>query len=255
MKYFLAVIICFSLSVFAQSGDTITTKSGLKYLVLSKGTGARAELNKNVEVHYTGYLLNGKVFDSSVERGDPIEFILGTGQVIPGWDEGIALMNVGDKLRLIIPSNLAYGEKGAGEVIPPNSTLIFDVQLISIGIPKQSINEVLMDLVLADSIQAAINKYHDLKKNKYDDYNFKESQLNSFGYQLLQIGKIDQAIALLKLNAESYPESFNVYDSMGEAYMIKGNKEEAIKSYEKSLKLNPKNKNAEDNIKKLKASK
>ena len=255
MKYFLAVIICFSLSVFAQSGDTITTKSGLKYLVLSKGTGARAELNKNVEVHYTGYLLNGKVFDSSVERGDPIEFILGTGQVIPGWDEGIALMNVGDKLRLIIPSNLAYGEKGAGEVIPPNSTLIFDVQLISIGIPKQSINEVLMDLVLADSIQAAINKYHDLKKNKYNYYNFKESQLNQFGYQLLQIGKIDQAIALLKLNAETYPESFNVYDSMGEAYMIKGNKAEAIANYEKSLKLNPKNKNAEDNIKKLKESK
>ena len=255
MKYFLAVIICFSLSVFAQSGDTITTKSGLKYLVLSKGTGARAELNKNVEVHYTGYLLNGKVFDSSVERGDPIEFILGTGQVIPGWDEGIALMNVGDKLRLIIPSNLAYGEKGAGEVIPPNSTLIFDVQLISIGIPKQSINEVLMDLVLADSIQAAINKYHDLKKNKSNDYNFKESQLNSFGYQLLQVGKIDQAIALLKLNAETYPESFNVYDSMGEAYMIKGNKAEAIANYEKSLKLNPKNKNAEDNIKKLKESK
>jgi len=255
MKYILALIIAFSVTIFAQSGDTITTKSGLKYLVLSKGTGARAELNKNVEVHYTGYLLNGKVFDSSVERGDPIEFILGTGQVIAGWDEGISLMNVGDKLRLVIPSNLAYGEKGAGNVIPPNSTLIFDVQLISIGIPKQSINEVLMDLVLADSIDAAINKYHDLKKNNFNDYNFKESQLNSFGYQLLQVGKVDLAIAILKLNAESYPQSANVYDSMGEAYMIKGNKEEALTNYEKSLKLNPKNKNAEENIKKLKDSK
>ena len=255
MKYIFALFIAFSVTIFAQSGDTITTKSGLKYLILSKGNGSHAELNKNVEVHYTGYLTDGKVFDSSVERGDPIEFILGTGQVISGWDEGIALMNVGDKFRLIIPSNLAYGEKGAGNVIPPNSTLIFDVELISIGDPKPSINEALMDLVLADSIPAAIIKYHDLKKNNSNDYNFKESQLNSFGYQLLQVGKIDQAIALLKLNVESYPKSANVYDSLGEAYMIKGNKEEAIMNYEKSLKLNPKNKNAEENIKKLKESK
>jgi hypothetical protein len=255
MKYILALFIAFSVTILAQSGDTVTTKSGLKYLVLSKGKGVHAEINKNVEVHYTGYLTDGKVFDSSVERGDPIEFILGTGQVIAGWDEGISLMNVGDKLRLIIPSNLAYGEKGAGTVIPPNSTLIFDVELISIGIPKPSINEALMDLVLADSIPAAINKYHELKKNNSNDFNFKESQLNSFGYQLLQVGKVDLAIAILKLNVESYPQSANVYDSMGEAYMIKGNKEEAILNYEKSLKLNPKNKNAEENIKKLKDSK
>src|ERR1035438_1297171 len=163
MKYIIALIIAFSVTIFAQSGDTITTQSGLKYLILSKGKGAHAELNKNVEVHYTGYLTNGKVFDSSVERGDPIEFILGTGQVIPGWDEGIALMNIGDKFRLIIPSNLAYGEKGAGEVIPPNSTLIFDVQLISIGIPKQSINEVLMDLVLADRSEEHTSELQSLR--------------------------------------------------------------------------------------------
>jgi len=243
------------MSIFAQSGDTITTASGLKYLVLSKGTGVHAELNKNVEVHYTGYLLDGKVFDSSVERGDPIEFILGAGQVIKGWDEGIALMNVGDKLRLIIPSNLAYGEKGAGNAIPPNSTLIFDVELLSIGTPKPSINEALMDLVLSDSVNAAIIKYHDLKKNHPDEYNFKESQLNAFGYQLLQVGKTDLALAILTLNSESFPESANVYDSLGEAYMIKGNKEKAVLNYEKSLKLNPKNKNAEDNLKKLKDSK
>jgi tetratricopeptide (TPR) repeat protein len=255
MKYILALFITFSLSIFAQSGDTITTKSGLKYLVLSKGNGAHAEINKNVEVHYTGYLTDGKVFDSSVERGDPIEFILGTGQVISGWDEGIALMNVGDKFKLIIPSNLAYGEKGAGNTIPPNSTLIFDVELMGIGDPKPSIYEPIMELVLSDSIPAAVSKYHDLKKNHPNDYNFKESQLNGFGYQLLQVGKTDLAIAMFKLNIESYPESANVYDSLGEAYMIKGNKEDAITNFEKSLKLNPKNKNAEDNIKKLKASK
>lgn len=255
MKYLFALLLTFSISIFAQSGDTITTKSGLKYLVLSKGTGVHAQLNKNVEVHYTGYLTDGKVFDSSVERGDPIEFILGTGQVIPGWDEGIALMNVGDKLRLIIPSNLAYGDKGAGNIIPPNSTLIFDVELLSIGDPKLSINEALMDLLLSDSVSAVINKYHELKKNNPNDYNFKESQLNGFGYQLLQVGKVDQAIVVLKLNAESYPESANVYDSLGEAYMVKGNKEEAIANYEKCLKLNPKSKNAVEKLKQLKDSK
>jgi hypothetical protein len=255
MKYILALVISFSISLFASSGDTITTNSGLKYLIVSKGNGVHAEPNKAVEVHYTGSLIDGKVFDSSVERGQPIEFTIGMGQVIPGWDEGIALMRVGDKFRLIIPSNLAYGEKGAGNAIPPNSTLIFDVELISVSIPKTSISDVITDLVLSDSLIAAINKYHDLKKNHYDEYNFKENQLNSLGYQLLQFGKIDQAIAVLKLNAESYPESFNVYDSLGEAYMIKGNKEEAIFNYDKSLKLNPKNKNAEENIKKLKGSK
>jgi tetratricopeptide (TPR) repeat protein len=254
MKYIFALIISFSISLFANSGDTITTNSGLKYLILSKGNGVHAEANKAVEVHYTGSLIDGKVFDSSVERGEPIEFTLGIGQVIPGWDEGIALMSVGDKYRLIIPSNLAYGEKGAGNAIPPNSTLIFDVELISVSAPKTSISDVITDLILSDSLTSAINKYHDLKKNHYDEYNFKENQLNSLGYQLLQFGKIDQAIAVLKLNAESYPESFNVYDSLGEAYMIKGNKEEAIFNYDKSLKLNPKNKNAEENIKKLKGS-
>lgn len=255
MKYIFALIISFSISVFANSGDTLTTASGLKYIILTKGNGAHAEANKAVEVHYTGYLLNGKVFDSSIERGDPIEFTLGTGQVIPGWDEGIALMNVGDKFRLIIPSNLAYGEKGAGNAIPPNSMLIFDVQLISVSIPKTSIADVITDLVLSDSLTAAINKYHDLKKNHYDEYNFKESQLNALGYQLLQFGKVDQGIAILKLNAESYPGSANVYDSLGEAYMVKGNKDEAAVNFEKSLKINPKNKNAEENLKKLKAAK
>lgn len=255
MKLFLSFFIVFSVAVFAGTGDTITTKSGLKYLILSKGNGEHAQVNKNVEVHYTGYLTDGKVFDSSIERGDPIEFILGTGQVISGWEEGIALMSVGDKYRLIIPAELGYGERGSGNVIPPNATLIFDVELMSIGIPKPSINEALMDLVLSDSTYAAISKYHDLKKNHADEYNFKESQLNSFGYQLLQVGKIDQAIAILKLNAESYPGSSNVYDSLGEAYMVKGNKVEAIFNYEKSLNLNPKNKNAEEQIKKIKGSK
>jgi tetratricopeptide (TPR) repeat protein len=252
MKYLIAFVIALSFSVFAQSGDTVTTKSGLKYIVINKGTGVQADSNKSVEVHYIGSLLDGKVFDSSRDRDEPIDFVLGTGQVIKGWDEGIALMKVGDRFKLIIPSDLAYGEKGAGGVIPPNATLIFDVELLSVSAPKIAISEAMLEYVISDSIAAAVKKYHELKKDHFDEYNFKESQLNMLGYQLLQAGRTDQAIEFLKLNVESFPKSANVYDSLGEAYMIKGNKEEAKKCFEQSIKINPKNKNAEDNLNKLK---
>ena len=96
------------------------------------GTGAQAVAGKTVAVHYTGKFQDGKVFDSSVSRGEPIEFQLGRGNVIQGWDEGIALMKVGGKAQLIIPPALAYGERGAGGVIPPNATLVFDVELVSV---------------------------------------------------------------------------------------------------------------------------
>ncbi|MBI5824086.1 MAG: FKBP-type peptidyl-prolyl cis-trans isomerase [Chloroflexi bacterium] len=96
------------------------------------GTGAQAVAGKTVHVHYTGKFQDGKVFDSSVTRGEPIEFQLGRGNVIKGWDEGIALMKVGGKAQLIIPPALAYGERGAGGVIPPNATLVFDVELVDV---------------------------------------------------------------------------------------------------------------------------
>ena len=108
------------------------TESGLEYVEIEAGTGDQAKAGKTVRVHYTGKFLDGKVFDSSVSRGDPLEFQLGAGRVIKGWDEGIALMKVGGKAQLTIPPQLAYGERGAGGVIPPNATLIFDVELISI---------------------------------------------------------------------------------------------------------------------------
>ena len=108
------------------------TSSGLEYIETEAGTGAQAEAGKTVSVHYTGKLQDGKVFDSSVSRGDPITFQLGKGKVIKGWDEGIALMKVGSKAQLIIPPDLAYGERGAGGVIPPNATLVFDVELVDV---------------------------------------------------------------------------------------------------------------------------
>ncbi len=109
-----------------------TTESGLRYQIIQKGDGVKAEKGKTVSVHYKGALPDGTVFDSSFKRNQPIDFQLGVGQVIPGWDEGIALLNVGDKARLVIPSDLAYGSAGAGGVIPPNATLVFDVELVAV---------------------------------------------------------------------------------------------------------------------------
>lgn len=108
------------------------TQSGLDFIEVEEGKGKKAEAGKTVAVHYTGKFQDGRVFDSSVSRGEPIEFKLGAGQVIRGWDEGISMMRVGGKAQLIIPPDLAYGESGAGGVIPPNATLVFDVELVSV---------------------------------------------------------------------------------------------------------------------------
>jgi len=114
-----------------------TTASGLQYDELTLGSGAEAVEGDYVSVHYSGWLQNldgsaGELFDSSVERNEPFEFPLGAGHVIKGWDEGVQGMKVGGKRRLIIPSALGYGSRGAGGVIPPDATLIFDVELLSV---------------------------------------------------------------------------------------------------------------------------
>ncbi len=108
------------------------TPSGLRYKVLQEGNGVQAAKGNNVSVHYKGQLVDGTVFDSSYERKQPIDFQVGIGQVIAGWDEGLLLLKVGDKARFVIPSNLAYGSQGAGGVIPPDATLIFDVELMNV---------------------------------------------------------------------------------------------------------------------------
>lgn len=111
-------------------GPEQTTASGLKYVILKEGTGPQPKKGYQVTVHYTGWLTDGKKFDSSVDRGSPFQFNLGVGEVIPGWDEGVSLMKIGEKRKLIIPPNLGYGARGAGGVIPPNATLIFEVELL-----------------------------------------------------------------------------------------------------------------------------
>src|SRR6266852_4667645 len=110
----------------------ITTTSGLQYEDQAVGTGAEAKAGNTVEVHYTGTLKDGKKFDSSLDRGKPFSFKLGAGQVIKGWDEGVAGMKIGGKRKLTIPPELGYGKKGAGKVIPPDAELTFEVELLKV---------------------------------------------------------------------------------------------------------------------------
>lgn len=137
---FLLAFSCFSF-LFAQTKPSVPTKvtgkpqttaSGVEYWDIKAGTGAVATAGKTVTVHYTGWLTDGKKFDSSLDRNEPFEFPLGAGRVIKGWDEGVAGMKVGGKRQLKIPASAGYGAQGAGNVIPPNATLIFDVELLGV---------------------------------------------------------------------------------------------------------------------------
>jgi FKBP-type peptidyl-prolyl cis-trans isomerase len=138
-----AVLFLFALAASAAHADNsapsktkgkpVSTPSGLKYWELKKGAGAVAKAGDAVHVHYTGWLTDGKKFDSSVDRGSPFDFKLGAGMVIRGWDEGVAGMKVGGKRQLHIPAELGYGARGAGNAIPPNAELIFDVELLGVN--------------------------------------------------------------------------------------------------------------------------
>jgi peptidylprolyl isomerase len=112
--------------------QVIQTASGLGYVEIVEGTGARPKTGDTVSVHYTGWLKSGTKFDSSHDRGQPLEFPIGRGRVIKGWDEGVGTMKVGGKRKLIIPAHLGYGDGGAGGVIPPGATLIFEVELVGV---------------------------------------------------------------------------------------------------------------------------
>jgi FKBP-type peptidyl-prolyl cis-trans isomerase len=118
------------MDTFAMPANPQSTASGLQYSIDNPGTGAAPRSGQTVTVHYTGWLTDGKKFDSSRDRNKPFEFTLGQGQVIKGWDEGVAAMKIGETRTLVIPAALGYGARGAGGLIPPNATLVFKVELI-----------------------------------------------------------------------------------------------------------------------------
>jgi len=232
--------------------DTVMTSSGLKYVIIERGSGAKADSGKEVEVHYNWYLTNGRLAGSSIKSGHPFDFILGKGKVIKGWDEGISYMHVGDHFEFIIPPRLGYGEKGAGNVIPPIATLIYDTYLISVGEPKEEFVDTLFNLAIEKGVDTAIAVYHDLYRTESGKYNFKEDQLNILGYKLLLKERRDEAMAIFKLNIEMFPKSPIPLDNLGVAYHNLGNDTLALENFEKALRLDPNDKIAKSEIARLK---
>jgi FKBP-type peptidyl-prolyl cis-trans isomerase len=233
----------------AVDPQPVTTESGLAYVITRRGTGRHPQPGETVLVHYSGMLTDGTKFDSSYDRSDPIAFPIGQGQVIRGWDEGIALLGIGDEALLIIPPQLGYGERGAGNVIPPNATLLFFVRLVDIK--EGSLSRTLLKVYSEKGLDATVAEYRRLKRQGFGNLVVGEGELNTLGYRLLQQNKAREAMEILKLNVEAYPKSANVYDSLGEACMRAGEKALATENYRKSLALDPKNANAAEMLKRL----
>jgi FKBP-type peptidyl-prolyl cis-trans isomerase len=226
-----------------------TTRTGLTYLITQRGSGRQPKAGEIIVVHYTGTLTNGVKFDSSRDRGEPFAFKLGAAQVIKGWDEGFAQLRVGDRAILVIPSQLGYGIRGAGNVIPPNATLVFIVELLDIK--TTSLSDTLSKTLDAKGVEAMLAQYRELKSAGKQDIYSSESDLNGWGYRLLARKRMREAIEVFKLNVEAYPQSANVYDSLAEAYLNNGDKKLAIENYHKALDLNPQMESARNALKEL----
>lgn len=228
---------------FDEPADTVTTDSGLKYAITHHGDGPLAQPGQVVIAHYTGTLVDGTVFDSSVPRNQPFAFTLGKKQVIKGWDEGFAQLHVGDQAILIIPPDLAYGDRAReGSLIPPNSTLKFEVELLDLK--AHSLADELQTVIDDKGLEAGLQRFLELHEAGIADYFVSESQINALGYRYLAKEKLPDALAVFKLNVELHPTSGNVHDSLGEALLANGQKAEALAEYRQALALDPTNENA-----------
>ncbi|HVT73441.1 MAG TPA: FKBP-type peptidyl-prolyl cis-trans isomerase [Lacunisphaera sp.] len=229
-----------------------TTASGLKYAITTHGTGPQPAAGQVVLARYAGFLPDGKEFDRSPAGEAPFAFTLGRGQVIKGWDEGFALLHVGDKATFVIPPELAYGDKQRGP-IPPNSTLRFEVELA--GLQDRALADLLRETIDTAGLDAAKAKFAEARAAKFAGLYVGEGQLNALGYHYLgKVGQLPAALAVLGWNVELFPHSGNVYDSYGEALLKNGDTDAARQAYEKSLALDPTNKNAAKVLAELKAA-
>jgi hypothetical protein len=229
------------------TSDTVRTESGMTVILHTRGTGRQAKAGDLAVVHYTGRLDNDTVFDSSVER-TPFSFRLGKGQVIKGWDEGIAMLRTGDRATLVIPAHLAYGERALPQ-IPANSRLTFEVELLELH--EKTVGDTIRAVLDSEGVPAAQKLYTKLRKDRFSGYYLSEDELNRLGYEYLGAKKVNEAIAIFRMNVRAFPKSGNVYDSLGEALMASGDNEGAIANYKRSLELDPKNTNAVEMLKKL----
>lgn len=237
------------ISVSAQSTDTICTDSGLKYYIIEEGEGEKVQEGKEITLHGIGTFENGEIFWETRNSNTPFHFVTGTSSVIKGVEEGVSKMRVGDRWIFILPPEIAYGDKQRGP-IPPNSTLVFDYEVLDVSDPKKSIIDTLHITIEEQGVDETLDLYLELEKQN-DVYNFRADQLNSLGYQFIKEDKLDIAKFIFKLNAKNNPDDFNVWDSLGEIYMLLGEDELAIESYEKSLELYDGNLNAKEMIQKI----
>ena len=225
----------------AESTEFTTTESGLKYSILSRGTGPRPQKDQVLFAHYRGLLDDGTVFDESRERGTPFVFTLGRGHVIKGWDEGFGLLRVGDRAILIVPPELAYGDRSRGK-IPANATLRFEVELLALK--ERALSDVLRDAMEKDGVGAARTLFDRLETEGLANYHVSEVQINAQGYRYLRANKTAEALALFQINTLLFPNSGNVHDSLGEAFWKSGQREAALNCYRRALELDPNNVNA-----------
>jgi FKBP-type peptidyl-prolyl cis-trans isomerase len=224
----------------------ITTASGLTYVVTHEGHGRRPQSGEMVFVHYTVLLNDGTKIESSLDGGEPFDFLLGGGGVIKGMDEAVANLGLGDEAVLIVPPHLGYGDKGAGKVIPPGATLIFLIHMVDIRPRDKVLSNVLMDVTMTQGLAAAIKRYQELRSAKFADLYTSEGDMESLGYQLIKKKRLQDAVAFLRLNTEAYPQSADALATLADALKRSGDKAQALRYCKMALVIDPKNRDAID---------